>query len=398
MTDRGSGAGLTVSVVLPCLNEAETVAGCVARAREALTNSGLNGEVVVADNGSTDGSQAIAREAGARVVDVAARGYGSALMAGIDAAQGRYVVMGDADGSYDFGETPKFVAKLDAGCDLVQGCRLPAGGGRVMPGAMPWLHRWWGNPMFSWLVRTWFGAKIHDVHCGLRAFRRDLIPRLDLQCTGMEFASEMIIKATLYRAKIDEVPITLWPDKRITRKPHLRTFRDGWRHLRFYMLFSPRWLFLVPGLALIVAGAFAAIAGYENFHFGPARVDVHTLLFGSLMVIVGYQAVIFAILTKAFAINAGLLPPDPRVRRFAQAFSLERGLVTGTVLVALGLWLVIATLATWAEHGFGALDSTRTLRLAIPGVLATVLGLQTVLFVFFAGVLELDRRKPTPSR
>lgn len=389
-------APLTVSVVMPCLNEADTVATCVSRARAALDAAHIAGEVIVADNGSSDGSQALALGAGARVIPVAARGYGNALMAGIEAAHGRYVVMGDADQSYDFGETPKIVAKLEEGYDLVQGCRLPWGGGRVMPGAMPFLHRWWGNPMFSLLARWWFRAPINDVFCGLRGFSKDAYAKLRLQCTGMEFATEMVVRASLGGLRMGEVPITLHPDGRKTHAPHLRTFRDGWRTLRFYLLFSPRWLFLLPGLALAVAGAVAAIAGYAGVRIGSAGLDVHTLLFGALMIIAGYQGVIFAILTKAFAINAELLPPDPRMQRFSRLFPLERGLVLGAALTAVGLALLVRTIMLWAQRDFGTLDYPRTLRIAIPGVLSTVLGLQTVFFVFFAGVLQLDRRTPAP--
>lgn len=383
-----------VSVVIPCLNEADTVAACVAQARRSLEEADLAGEVIVADNGSTDGSRELARAAGARVVEVEARGYGSALMAGIEAAGGRYLVMGDADQSYDFSETPRFVAKLEEGHDLVQGCRLPAGGGRILPGAMPFLHRWWGNPMFSWLARWWFRAPITDVYCGLRGFTREAYHRLQLQCTGMEFATEMVVRASLLNLRFGEVPITLHPDRRKSRPPHLRTFRDGWRTLRFYLLFSPRWLYLVPGLALAVLGLAAAAAGFAGLRVGRVALDVHTLLFGALMIIAGYQSVIFAILTKTFAINAKLLPPDPRLQRFARVISLERGLLAGAALVAVGVALLVATTAVWAGRDFGSLDYPRTMRIAIPGVLATVLGMQTILFVFFTGVLQLDRRPP----
>jgi glycosyltransferase involved in cell wall biosynthesis len=379
---------------MPCLNEADTVSECVTRARRALDDAKIPGEVIVADNGSTDGSQELARAAGARVVRVTARGYGNALMAGIETAAGRYIVMGDADQSYDFAETPKFVARLNEGFDLVQGCRLPRGGGRVMPGAMPFLHRWWGNPMFSLLARWWFRAPISDVFCGLRGFTKEAYTRLHLQCTGMEFATEMVVRASLGGLRMGEVPITLYPDGRKTHAPHLRTFRDGWRTLRFYLLFSPRWLFLLPGLAMSALGAIAAAAGYMAAPIGNARLDVHTLLFGALMVIAGYQGIIFAILTKVFAINAELLPPDARMQRFARVFSLERGLLTGATLVVGGVVLLVMTIALWAQRDFGNLDYPRTMRIAIPGVLSTVLGLQTVLFVFFAGVLQLDRRTP----
>lgn len=383
---------VAVSIVIPCLNESETIATCVRSARNALDDANLTGEIIVADNGSTDGSAAIAEAAGARVIHAALRGYGSALMTGIDAASGSFIVMADGDASYDFGETPKFIAQLRAGFDLVQGCRLPGGGGQIVSGAMPVSHRWIGNPMFSLLVRWWFGANIHDVLCGFRAFTKDAYNRLQLQCTGMEFAAEMIIKASIANLRVGEVPITLHKDGRTNHPPHVRTYRDGWRTLRFYLLFSPRWLFLLPGIALACVGATAAVAGFAGVHVGGARLDVHTLLFGALMIIAGYQAIIFAILSKQFAVNANLLPPDHRLRRFAQMFTLERGLSAGGVLITLGCVLLVRTVLLWSQHGFGELSCSHTMRLAIPGVLATVTGMQTVLFVFFASVLQLNRR------
>jgi glycosyltransferase involved in cell wall biosynthesis len=362
-----------------------------------MAAAGIAAEVIVADNGSTDDSQSIARAAGATVVAVSARGYGNALMAGIEAARGTYIVMGDADMSYDFGEAPRIVAKLEEGFDLVQGCRLPSGGGRILPGAMPTLHRWWGNPMFSLLARWWFRSSINDVFCGLRGFRKDAYVRLDLQCTGMEFATEMVVRASLAGLRMGEVPITLHPDGRTVHPPHLRTYRDGWRTLRFYLLFSPRWLFLLPGLGLIALGITAAVAGYAGVRIGTASLDVHTLLFGALMIIAGYQGIIFAFLSKLFAINAALLPPDSRMQRFVRVFSLERGLLMGAALVVVGAVLLAQTIMLWSAREFGTLDYPRTMRMAIPGVLATVFGLQTILFVFFAGVLQLGRRSAPPA-
>lgn len=381
-----------VSVVIPCLNEAETIGECIGRARDALTEAGVVGEIVIADNGSTDGSQDIAERLGARVISVTRRGYGAALMGGIAAANGRSVVMGDADGSYDFRELPKFVAKLREGFELVQGCRLESGGGRVMPGAMPLLHRWWGNPMFSRLARWWFKAPVNDVYCGLRAFTTDFYARLDQRCTGMEFATEMIIKASLHGARITEVPITLWPDGRTAHPPHLRTFRDGWRTLRFFLMYSPRWLFLAPGLLLILAG----IAGYAialpGLKWRGVSFDVHTLMFASLFIICGYQSVVFAILTKTFAITEGLLPPDPRMTKLWKVLDLERGLLIGTAGLLTGLPLLVAALTQWWSVDFGALDYSRTMRFVIPGFLLTVLGFQTILSSFFGSILGMRRR------
>lgn len=381
-----------LSVVIPCLNEAETIEVVLREARTALEAAGIVGEIVVGDNGSTDGSQAIATRNGARVEAVTARGYGSALMGGIAASRGKFVIMGDADASYDFGAIPGFVAKLRAGADLVMGCRLPSGGGRVLPGAMPFLHRWWGNPMFSWMVRTWFKAPIHDVHCGMRAFTRATYDRLELRCTGMEFASEMVIKAALARVRVDEVPITLRPDQRKTRGAHLRTFRDGWRHLRFYLMYSPRWLFLLPGVLLLLLGAIGYGLALPARRIGGAEFDVNALLFASLFVILGYQSILFAVLTKAFAVTEGMLPSTPQFERFFRVFNLERGLAAGVGVTVAGLVLLLAVAWQWWQGGFGPLDYRETLRLTIPGVMLTALGAQTVLSSFFASILGLRRR------
>jgi glycosyltransferase involved in cell wall biosynthesis len=380
-----------VSIVIPCLNEAETLEVVIGEAREGLDRGGIHGEILVADNGSTDGSQELARRAGARVVPVASRGYGAALMGGIAAARGRFIIMGDADASYDFREIPGFVNRLRQGSELVMGCRLPSGGGNVERGAMPFLHRWWGNPMFSWMVQRWFRAPIHDVHCGMRGFTRDLYDRLGLKCTGMEFASEMVIKTALAGVPMNEVPITLRPDQRRTRAPHLRTFRDGWRHLRFYLLYSPRWLFLLPGLALLALGVIGFALGLPATRVRGAELDVNALLFSSLFVVLGYQSILFAVLTKAFGVAQGLLPSTKRVERFFRIFNLERGLVAGALVTLVGIVLLILVLARWVAVDFGALDYRATLRLSIPGVMFTSLGVQTVLFSFFASILGLRR-------
>jgi len=381
-----------VSIVIPCLNEAETIGTVIREARQALDQAGMAGEIVIGDNGSTDGSQRIAEELGAHVVPVPDRGYGAALMGGIAGSRGRFIIMGDADASYDFGAIPDFVARLRQGDALVMGCRLPSGGGRIMGGAMPVLHRWWGNPMFSWMVRHWFRAPIHDVHCGMRGFTRELYDRLGLTCLGMEFASEMVIKAALSGAPMGEVPITLRPDQRITRSPHLRTFRDGWRHLRFYLLYSPRWLFLIPGVGLGALGAIGMALSLPGARVRGAELDVNALLFSSLFVILGYQSILFGVLTKAFAVAEGLLPTTPAVKRFFAVFNLERGLVGGAVVTLLGVALLVAVFARWWAQDFGPLDYRATLRLSIPGAMLTALGVQTILFSFFASILGLRRR------
>ncbi len=376
---------------MPCLNEADTLEVCIRKAFRGIENSVVEGEVIVADNGSTDGSIKIGERLGARVVRVSEKGYGSALMGGILAARGEFVIMGDADDSYDFLEVPKFVEKLEAGADLVQGCRLPSGGGTVKHGAMPFLHRWWGNPMFSFLVRLWFGAPIHDVYCGLRGFRKDFQQSLEQRCTGMEFATEMIIKSSLRGAKIAEVPITLHPDGRKAHAPHLKTFRDGWRTLRFFLVCSPKWLFLLPGFLLVLLGGLATALALPGITIGPATFDAHTLLFGSLAFILGYQAIVFAIMTKAFAVGEGIMPEDKRLLRFFHFATLERGLLIGGVALVGGAALLAVAIFQWTQAGFGALDYSQTMRWVIPGATLSALGFQTVLFSFFISMMGIKR-------
>jgi glycosyltransferase involved in cell wall biosynthesis len=381
-----------LSVVMPCLNESDTIASCVNAAMQALREHHIAGEVIVADNGSTDGSQQIATSLGARVVSVPEKGYGSALMGGIAASRGKYVVMGDADDSYDFREIPAFLSKLREGYSLVQGCRLPSGGGTITPGAMPFLHRWWGNPMFSWLARRWFRATIQDVNCGLRGFSRAHYERLAQRCTGMEFANEMIIKTSLFNEKVAQVPITLRVDGRKAHGPHLRTFRDGWRTLRFYMLYSPRWLFLVPGALLILLGTIGYAIALPGAHIGRIKFDVHTLLFASLAIIAGYQSIVFALFTKVFAISERLLPEDPRLTSLARTFNLESGLLVGALGMLGGFALLAGAINQWWSVNFGPLDYSHTMRWVIPGVTLTTLGFQTVLSSFFLSVLGMKRR------
>jgi glycosyltransferase involved in cell wall biosynthesis len=396
---RGGGARpepsrdiVEISIVMPCLNEADTLAVCIQKAQAAIEEHRISAEIIVADNGSTDGSQQIAESLGARVVPVTMRGYGSALMGGIEAANGRYILMGDADDSYDFGEVPKFLDKLREGYDMVQGCRLPAGGGTVMPGAMPGLHRWWGNPMFSALARNWFNVQVNDVYCGLRGFTKEFYTGLRQRCIGMEFATEMIIKGSLYGARIAEVPITLYPDGRLAHPPHLRTFRDGWRTLRFFLLYSPRWLFLIPGVALIVLGLAGYAIGLPGVRFRGIHFDVHTLLFASLAVICGYQSIVFAVLTKVFAISEDLLPADPILTRAFRAIKLETGLAVGAVAMVVGAYFLFDALAMWRATGFGDLQYAVTMRWVIPGVTLVALGFETILASFFLSLLGMRRR------
>jgi glycosyltransferase involved in cell wall biosynthesis len=383
---------IELTVVMPCLNEAETLAGCIEEAQLGIQRSGVRGEILVADNGSKDDSVLIAGKLGARVVHVKKKGYGNALRDGIQAASGKWILMGDADESYDFSETDRFVKKFQEGFELVTGCRLPHGGGKILPGAMPFSHRWLGNPLFSRMARHMFAVPIHDVYCGLRGFTRELYNRLDLQCEGMEFATEMIIKASLHGARIAEIPITLRPDGRRTHAPHLRTIRDGWRTLRFFLVFSPRWLFLAPGFVLALLGLAGYAAALPGLKISGITFDAHTLLFSSLAILMGYQSVLFAICAKTFAISEGLLPKDPRVDRFFKVIYLERGLAIGALAFLAGLILLGAAVLRWKSVHFGRLDYAVTMRWVIPGATLTALGFQTILSSFFVSILGMKHR------
>lgn len=381
-----------VSVVIPCLNEADTLAICIVKAQDALNRADIRGEIVIADNGSVDGSQAIAQRLNARVVPVADRGYGAALMGGIAVAQGRFVIMGDADDSYDFGEIPKFTEELRKGFQLVQGCRLPRGGGRVLPGAMPFLHRWWGNPMFTWMARVMFRVPIHDIYCGLRGFDRQAYLKLDQRCTGMEFATEMIIKAARQGWSIGEVPITLHPDGRKAHAPHLKTFRDGWRTLRFFLIWSPRWLFSYPGLLFFLIGLAGYALALSGASIGGATLDAHTLVVASLALLVGEQSLLFGVFAKMFTISEGIKPPDPRMNRLFSIFTLERGLIVGLLAVVAGLLLLAWALWLWRASDFGALDYSKTMRFVVPGVTLAAMGVQGIFGSFMISVLGMHRK------
>ncbi len=390
--DKLSGEVIELSVVMPCLNEADALPVCIEKAMRSINELGVCGEVIVADNGSTDGSCEIAVKMGARVVPVEKRGYGNALIGGIAASRGRFVIMADADDSYDWLEIPKFLAKLREGKELVQGCRLPAGGGRVSRGAMPFSHRWIGNPFFSKLARWWFKAPIHDIYCGMRGFTRELYNKLDQRCTGMEFATEMIIKASLYGARIAEVPITLHRDRRVAHAPHLRTLRDGWRTLRFFMIYSPKWVFLMPGLLLVFLGILGYCVAIPGLRIGGVAFDAHTLMFASLALMCGYQSILFAILAKTFAMNEGLTPEDPVALRFFRYINLERGLLVGGGVCLLGLILLLWAVNFWRLSGFGTLDYAVTMRWVIPGATCVALGFQTVFSGIFVSILGMQRR------
>ncbi len=383
-----------LTIVLPCLDEAETLEGCIRKALDFLARHGVDGEVVVGDNGSTDGSQDLARRAGARVVDVPVRGYGAALSFATRAARGRYVIMADSDGSYDLGDLMPFLERLRRGDDLVMGNRFRGG---IREGAMPWKNRYIGNPVLSGIGRALFGCPAADFHCGIRGFARDAFERMDLRTTGMEFASEMVIKATVMGMRVSEVPTTLRPDGR-SRRPHLRPWRDGWRHLRFMLLYSPRWLFLYPGLLLMAAGlAVGAWLLPGPRHVGSVELDVHTLLYAALATWVGFQAVEFAVFSKIFASSEGLLPRDPGLERMLAGIAMEVGLAAGAVLVLAGLGGSVWAAVQWGSTSFGQLDPGHMLRLVIPSVTAVTLGSQLILGSFFLGVLGMRVRKATLS-
>ena len=381
--------GLELSILMPCLNEAETLESCIRKAQRSLKENDICGEIIIADNGSSDGSLEIARTLGARTVSVNAKGYGNALLAGIEAARGKYVIMGDADDSYDFTQITPLLEKLRSNYDLVLGNRYRGG---ILPGAMPPLHRYFGNPLLTTIGRVFFGGELGDIYCGLRGFNRQAILGLDLRTTGMEFALEMVVKAILHKLRVTEVATVLSPDGR-SRPPHLRSWRDGWRSLRFLLLYSPRWLFLYPGLVLMLAGSIIS----ARLLLGPQIIegvsfDVHTLVYSALAIMLGYQSVIFAFFTKLFAITEGLLPEDPRLTRLFKYVSLESGLIAGAAMIIGGVAGSVYAVNIWKAHSFGALDPFHTLRIVIPAATLIVLGSQTILSSFFLSVLGLRRR------
>lgn len=383
---------LELSIVMPCLNEAQTLGLCLKKAQQALRQSGLNGEIIVADNGSTDGSKEIAKKAGVRLVEISEKGYGAALMGGVAVAKGEFIIMGDADDSYDFGEIAPFLRKLAEGYDLVMGCRLPRGGGKIMPGAMPWKHRWIGNPVLSAIGKLFFQSPVTDFHCGLRAFRKNAYEQMDLHTTGMEFASEMVIKATLKGMKVTEVPIILYKDGR-SRPSHLRSWRDGWRHLRFMLLYSPRWLFLIPGLILFIFGSvIGTILSLGPVWIGRIGFDVNTLLICSMSMMIGFQLISFAIFTKVFAISEGLLPVDPRIERLFKIIRLKTGLTLGGILSFLGISILLYSVWNWRLHNFGPMSYAQSIRITIPAITIFILGIEMIFASFFLSILGLKRK------
>ncbi|MCI8402354.1 MAG: glycosyltransferase family 2 protein [Lachnospiraceae bacterium] len=377
---------MELTILMPCLNEAETLKTCIEKARAYLEKSGVDGEILIADNGSTDGSQEIARGCGARVVDVQERGYGAALIGGCNAALGTYVIMGDADDSYDFLHLDPFVEKLREGYDLVMGNRFRGG---IEPGAMPPLHRYLGNPVLSFIGRLFYPSSIGDFHCGLRGYNREAMLALGLRTTGMEYASEMVVKATLYHLKIAEVPTTLKKDGR-SHAPHLRSFRDGWRHLKFLLMHSPNWLFLYPGVFFIILGLLLLIA----LMFGPVSIgnitlDIHTMLYGSAFTIIGVSTVQFAVFTKTYAKNSGFIPVDTsRTEKLTE----DRVILAGGIFLLIGVAATVAALVLWGKQSFGALDPQYIMRLTIPALTAMAVGVQMIFGGFFIGILNIRHK------
>jgi glycosyltransferase involved in cell wall biosynthesis len=382
---------LELTILMPCLNEAETIAACIGKAMAFLQANGIAGEVLVADNGSTDGSRDIALSLGARVHPVEERGYGAALLGGMSAARGRYIIMGDADDSYDFSALTPFIDRLRAGADLVMGNRFKGG---ISPGAMPPLHRYLGNPVLSFLGRLFFNVPTGDFHCGLRGFNRDRFLSLDLRTTGMEFASEMVVRAALANYRIEEVPTRLHPDGR-SRPPHLRTWRDGWRHLRFLLIYSPRWLFLYPGLLITFVGLF----GTAILLPGPVRVggigfDIHTFIVSCLAILVGLQTVTFAIMARKFGESRGLVPRSPRYGPLLSTITMERMLLLALAMGSAGLIGMIYCVMTWANTGFGPLEYQSLLRVLTLSTTAVAAALQMAFAAFLLGVMDVGTRQP----
>ncbi|MGY0393095.1 glycosyltransferase family 2 protein [Bizionia sp. KMM 8389] len=380
-----------LSIVMPCLNEAETLEVCIKKAQSFLAKHKIDGEIIIADNGSTDGSQAIAKKLEATVVPVSEKGYGSALKGGIHAANGTYIIMADADDSYNFENLMPFVTELRAGSDLVMGNRFKGG---IKKGAMPFLHKYLGNPVLSFIGRLFFNIKIGDFHCGLRGFSKVAFLKMNLQTTGMEFASEMIVKSKLNNLSITEVPTTLSPDGR-SRPPHLNTWRDGWRHLRFLMLYAPNWLFLIPGILFSLIGLIcSSLLIYKPIHIQSITFDVHTLLYTASLIVIGFQFILFYALTKIFAVENGLLPKSSRYTKLFKYLNLEKGLIFGFLFLIVGISVTIYEFSNWQATGFGNLDLNSSIRRVIPAVLCLQLGVQIILFSLFFSILGLQNKTP----
>ncbi|WP_418511365.1 glycosyltransferase family 2 protein [Corallibacter sp.] len=383
---------IELSIVMPCLNEAETLATCIKKAQNFLLENQVSGEVIIADNGSTDGSQNIAKTLGAKVIHVEKKGYGNALRSGINYALGTYIIMGDADDSYDFESLKPFLINLRKGHDLVMGNRFKGG---IKKDAMPFLHKYLGNPVLSFLGRLFFNIKIGDFHCGLRGFSKEAYYKMNLKTTGMEFASEMIVKSKLNNLSITEVPTILHKDGR-SRPPHLNTWRDGWRHLRFLLLYSPMWLFLIPGILLMITGILASgVLISQSIIIEKIVFDIHTLLYTSSMVLVGFQFFVFYALTKVYAVENQLLPKSNRYEKLFKYLNLESGLIIGAILLASGIGLSFYGVSIWKNFEYGNLNPSKTLRVIIPAVFTGLLGMQIIFFSLFFSILGLKNSKQT---
>lgn len=378
---------MELTILMPCLNEAETIVQCINKAKAFLSAAKIEGEILISDNGSTDTSQELARNHGARVIDVAERGYGAALIAGIKSAKGRYIIMGDADDSYDFSRLTLFVDKLREGYELVMGNRFAGG---IAPGAMPWLNRYLGNPVLSFIGRLFFKSPIGDFHCGLRGFTRDIVDKLQLQSPGMEFASEMVIKSSLKQIKIAEVPTTLSPDGR-SRPPHLRKWRDGWRHLRLLISFSPRWMFMYPGIVMTTIGVLLmSVLSFSRIKIAGYSLDIHTLLFASAFIIVGLQSISFSCFARLIASKSLSIPISAKVERFINRFTLEKGIILGLFFIILGVIGSCVSVGIWAHLQFGELSPEKMMRLTIPSVTFLIVGIQIIFSSFFMNLLTSD--------
>ena len=377
-----------LTILMPCLNEAETLEICINKASRFLSNHNIVGEILIADNGSTDGSQEIAERNGARVVAIAQKGYGSALIGGIENALGEYIIMGDADDSYDFSNLMPFVEKLREGYELVMGNRFKGG---IAKGAMPPLHKYLGNPVLSTIGKIFYRSDINDFHCGLRGFQKEAISKLNLQTSGMEFASEMVVKSTLHKLKMAEVPTTLSPDGR-SRPPHLRSWRDGWRHLKFLLIHSPRWLFLYPGLFFFIVGLILmSVLTLSPFSIGHVIFDVNTLLYGAMFAILGVQLTSFSIFSKVYSMNVGIIPKEDKFIKRISAFSLEAGIITGLFFFLLGLGTSIYAISFWGGENFGPLDHERIMRITIPSITSIVIGVQIIFSSFYLYTFEVKK-------
>ena len=378
-----------LTILMPCLNEAETLAVCIGKAKKYLEENAVNGEIMIADTGSTDGSQQIARDNGARVVNVPEKGYGAALIGGCNGALGKYVIMGDADDSYDFLHLGPFVEKLREGYDLVMGNRFKGG---IEPGAMPPLHRYLGNPVLSFIARLFFPCKIGDYHCGLRGYNRESILKLGLVTTGMEYASEMVVKSTLNHLKIAEVPTTLKKDGR-SHAPHLRSWSDGWRHLKFLLMHSPNWLFMYPGLILFLLGlVLTVILSLGNIRIGSVGLGVHTLMYSAAAMMVGFNLVMFSLFVRSYASVTGFIPTESKLDRWLEDISTERGVVIGLLLFFAGIIITIIAFCIWGNTGFGGLSPENMMRITIPAMLLIVVGIEVIFGSFFIGILHIRHK------